>query len=231
MRGINLYATTTHLDRSEGTRRNYRAMLQRISEIVLPSEHPKQTTALSTKATPPPYTHAELEEFRRWATSQLTPLKETRAMLMLVLCAGAGLRTSELAVLHPSHVAITDAGVLITVPGDRARTVPLLAEWEEWMQPLLDRRPNDELLWGPLARRDAHNLTSAFTQYSNGNPPRADRLRNTWFTRHLRAGTPMKDLFRAAGVTKLAHLPQLLEHVEVSEMDRYQLLLRSADQA
>lgn len=87
-----------------------------------------------------------------------------------------------------------------------------------------------DLRAAPLARRDAHNLTSAFTQYSNGNPPRADRLRNTWFTHHLRAGTPMKDLFQAAGLTKLAHLPQLLEHVEVSDMDRYQRLLRSAGQ-
>jgi integrase len=231
MRAIELYATTAHLERSEGTRRNYRAMLLRISEVLLPDEHPDKPTALGLKVTVAPYSSAELQEFRRWATSQLTPLKESRAMLMLMFCAGAGVRTNELARLHPTHVRMNDIGVLVDVPGQRARTVPLLAEWEDWVQPVLDCRPPDELLWGPIARRDAHNLTSAFTQYSNGNPPRADRLRNTWFIHHIRVGTPMKDLFRAAGVTKLNHLPQLLEHVEVSGDERYQQLLRSAVKA
>lgn len=217
---IDLYSTTANQDRSEGTRRNYRAVLMRISEILLPEAHPDKLAALSKKSTIAPYTAEDMAGFRDWAGMQLTALKAHRAVTMLVLCAGAGVRTAEIAELRPEHVVRDAAGTLIDIPGKRARVVPLLPEWEEWVDPMLERRPDTELLWGNITRRDANNIVSAFTQYSNGTPPRSDRLRNTWLAFHLTSGTPLKLLLRASGVSSVNQLNLLLEHLpEVDDAD------------
>lgn len=145
VRAIDIYSTTANQDRSEGTRRNYRSLLMRISEVLVPDEHPERPTPLSSRQTAAPYSTAEMEQYRGWAGSQLTALKRDRAMLMLVMCAGAGIRPRELPFLRHEDVLVDNAGILITVA---SRQVPLLAEWEEWMPVLLERRPRDGVLWG-----------------------------------------------------------------------------------
>lgn len=230
VRAIDIYSTTANQDRSEGTRRNYRAQLMRISEVLLPGEHPERPTPLSKRSTALPYTDFEMKLFRRWAEDQLTDFKRDRAMVMLTLCAGAGLRPRELPYVGHDQVQVDDEGVLIHVGGDEPREVPLLAEWEEWMLSLLDRRPTDQSLWGPVNRRNTSNLTSSFTENSHGRPPRADRLRHTWWTHHLAAGVPLKDLQRAGGVEKLQQLHLLLEHVQLRDDADYRRIFRSEGQ-
>ncbi|MFG6402531.1 hypothetical protein [Microbacterium sp. P04] len=231
VRAIDLYSTTANLELSEGTRRNYRGQLMRISEVLLPHEHPERPTPLSARRSSAPYTPTQMTAFRNWAGDQLTPQKRDRAMVMLVLCAGAGLRPNELPLVFPAHVVVDEAGILVTVPGENTREVPLLSEWEEWMVVLLERRRADESLWGNVNRRTTHNLTSSFTENSHGNPPRADRLRHTWFVRHLTAGVPMKDLFRAGGFTKMQQLHLLLEFIELRDEADYRRIFRAEDQA
>lgn len=231
IRAIDLYSTTANQQLAEGSRRNYRSQLMRISEVLLPHEHPEKVTALSQRQTSAPYSPAEIQKFRDWATGQLTLEKRDRAMLMLVLCAGAGVRPGDIPLIHARHVRVDDEGILITIPSDNPREVPLLAEWENWMTALLDRLPTDVALWGKVNRRRTHNLTSAFTENSYGNPPRADRLRHTWMLRHLDAGVPMKDFCRAAGITKMQHLHLLLEFSEYREESAYRSIFRSVDPA
>lgn len=227
VRGLDLYSTTANLDLSEGTRRNYRTFLLRISEVLMPDEHPERQTPLSTRTTVAPYTEREMQEFRDWAGAQQTDLKRDRAMLMLALCAGAGVRPGELPFVHYSDVIVDDDGIIILVDG---REVPLLAEWEEWMKVLLERRPEGELLWGAVNIHNTSRLASAFTERCFGKPPRADRLRHTWLTHHFTVATPMKDLMRAAGIEKLQHLHLLLEYVQPLDGRDYRRALRSAGQ-
>lgn len=228
VRTIDKYTTSANQHLSEGTRRNYRALLMRISEVLVPDQHPKRTTPLNKKHAAEPYTPDEMAAFRDWAASQLTAAKRDRAMLMLVLCAGAGIRPSEIPLIHHEHVTVDDDGILITVDSEtESRDIPLLSEWEEWMTVLLERRPTDESLWGRVNRRTTHNLTSSFTENTYGRPPRADRLRHTWLTRHLTVGVPMKELFRAAGLGQMSQLSELLEHVEYRDEADYRRILRS----
>ncbi|MFD4957748.1 hypothetical protein [Microbacterium sp. NPDC058389] len=232
VRAIELYVSTVHSELKEGTRRNYRALLIRISEVLLPEQHPERTASLSGKDTAEPYTREEMAKFRTWAGDQLTPDKRDRAMLMLVLCAGAGVRPREIPFIYHHHVTVDEDGILLVIDAeDGRREVPLLAEWEEWMIVLLERRPRGASLWGPVTRSSFHNLTSAFTERTHGDPPRADRLRHTWLTHHLTVGVPMKDLFRAVGVSKMGHLPQLLEHIDYRSETEYRRIFRSEDNA
>lgn len=199
--------------------------------MLLPEQHPKKSTPLTKRRGPGAYTHAEIAQFRVWAGQQVTTLNHDRAMLMMALCAGAGLHPRELAALYRENVIEDDRGILIRIPGPEGREVPVLAQWEPWLRAVVKRRPDGERLWGPINRRNADNLTSAFTERSNGKPPRADRLRWTWIAHHLRVGTPMKDLSRAAGIKKWQHLHMLLEVVPDHTEAEYRRLLRSVGQS
>jgi integrase len=223
---IDQYSTAVNLDRADGTRRNYRAMLMRISEVVAPEEHPDPLTPLSRKRIASPYTAKEMEKFRLWAIGQTTPLKRYRAMLMLVLCAGAGLRSSEVAVVHRSDVVVDERGILLNVPGTNPRPVSLTRSWESWMISLLEQAPEDLPLWGKPNRNNGSNLLSSFTQYTVGTYPRSDRLRATWIVQQLQAGTPIKELMRALGFEKFENLPRYLEYVAALELDEYRAALR-----
>ncbi|GAA3663338.1 hypothetical protein [Microbacterium marinilacus] len=210
---IDLYVTDVRQDLAEGTRRNYRARLMRISEVLLPEEHGDAMTALGRKTTAAPYDSAEMGRYRQWAGSQLTPLKRYRAMLMLILCAGAGLRAVEIRDLDRADIEQLDEGFVVRVRGDRAREVPILAVWDEWMRAALEQAPETGRVWGKPNRSRENALLSSFTQYTVGSAPRGDRLRATWLVTHLSDRTPIKELFRAAGFVKFEHLGRLLQHV------------------
>lgn len=226
---IDVYATEEGRGRSEGTRRNYRSMLLRISEVLLPTEQGTAMTPLSRKSIARPYSPKEMTEFRFWALGQKTEAKRRKAMLMLILCAGAALRPVEIIDVAVHDVLVDDDGVFINVRGGtQPRLVPLLAEWEDWCITLLEDADPDIPLWGPPNRSDGGNLLSSFTQYTSGERPRGDRLRSTWIVGRLQAGVPIKELFRALGFDKFENLPRYLEFVEQMDVASYRSAIRNS---
>lgn len=225
---IDLYVNDKRLRLADGTRRNYRGYLMRISEILLPEEHGEKMTALSRKTTAAPYTAAEMAEFRHWAVAQRTPLKVYRCMIMLTLCAGAGVRPGELVSVRAQDVEATnDGGFVIRVLGDLKRSVPLLREWDEWMTAILEQIPaGHETLWGTPNRTRPTAVLSAFTQLTDGDAPTGARLRATWLVTHLRAIADIKSLFIAGGFEKFEHLGRLLHYVADVPDDDYIDFLR-----
>ncbi|MDQ1580152.1 MAG: hypothetical protein QOD05_927 [Microbacteriaceae bacterium] len=223
---IDMYCTEDKRGRSEGTRRNYRAILMRISEVVAPDEHPDALTPLSRKRIASPYSAAEMDGFRLWALGQVNAEKRRKAMLMLIFCAGAGLRSSDIAQIFADDVTVDAEGVVITVRGTNPREVPLLREWEQWVIPALEASPMEFPLWGKPNRTNGSNLLSSFTQYTVGAYPRGDRLRATWIVAHLQAGTRMKELFTALGFDKFENLPRYLEFVSSLDQTDYRAALR-----
>jgi integrase len=224
---IDVYATEEDRGRSEGTRRNYRAMLTRIAEVLVPEEHGTPMTPLSRKGVREPYSDKEMKAFRFWALGQRTPIKERRAMLMLIFCAGAALKPVEIIDVAPEDVLIDGNGILINVRGGtNPRQVPLLQEWEDWLTAILEDVDPGVPLWGPPNRSDGGNLLSSFTQYTIGNYPRGDRLRATWIVRQLQANAPIKELYRALGFNKFENLPRYLAYVTPLDEDSYRSALR-----
>lgn len=223
---IDTYCSQENPDRSEGTRRNYRAILMRVSEVVAPEEHPETMTPLSRKRIAAPYSKKEIEEFSLWAVGQPSAEKRRRAMLMLVFCAGAGLRSSDVSNVYPDDVLVDELGITITVRGTNPRLVPLGGQWEPWMVAILAQVPRDIPIWGKPNRTLDGKLLSSFTQYTVGQRPRGDRLRATWIVAHLRTGTRIKELMRALGVDKFENLPRYLEFVDELDDDSYRVQLR-----
>ncbi|MDQ1597888.1 MAG: hypothetical protein QOI70_1312, partial [Microbacteriaceae bacterium] len=146
-----------------------------------------------------------------------------------IFCAGAGLRSSDIAQIFADDVTVDAEGVVITVRGTNPREVPLLRNWEEWMVPALEASPTEFPLWGKPNRTNGSNLLSSFTAHTVGTFPRSDRLRATWIVTHLQTGTRMKELLRAAGFDKFENLPRYLEFVNTVDRASFRAALRGED--
>lgn len=217
------------------SRGTYRARLNSMSDVLL-------SAPLRAHRPPPigrgnviaPYTPDEVTLLRHWALGQATQHRRVNAHILLALGLGAGLSSVETMAVQARHVLIDDLGAQIEVQGDRARVVPVLAEWE---QPLVDlagsaMRP-DMWLFSP-GRQSASpkNLISHFIARSNDTPVHvhSQRLRSTWLVGHLTAGTPTPALMRAAGLESLEPLSRYLPFVpEIDSLQARRLLRRNLD--
>jgi hypothetical protein len=211
---IEIYTTAGPGDRSEGTRRNYRSILMRISEVLLPEDHPIPMTALNARTSQPPYSKKEMEHFRRWALGQTTSIRRHKAMVMLALTAGAGMKSAEIGMVVREDVHIDQHGIVVSIRGAFPRQVPLIGEWEQWLSNVVESVPDGAPVFGTANRINSKNMLSSFTASTTGLAPRSDRLRATWVIHHLTVGTPMKEFLRACGVKKLENLSRYLEYIE-----------------
>ena len=78
-----------------------------------------------------PYSNDDLVRLRAWANSQSTEQQTRRARAVLAFGAGAGLQPHDLLSMTAGAVVRDDNVVIAHVPGNDARTVPVLAAWED----------------------------------------------------------------------------------------------------
>ena len=76
-----------------------------------------------------PYGPVEIAGFLALADAQPTTERRMRAAGLVCLGAGAGLIRGDLRELHGTDVACRSGGVVVTVRGARARTVPVLSRY------------------------------------------------------------------------------------------------------
>lgn len=212
---------------SEGSQRNYRAMLLRISEILLPEDNQHPMVPLNNKTIEAPYTEKDLTRLTYWANGQSTRLRMQKSRTMLCLGAGAGLTAGEISLLTRRDISIDADGILITVQGPRTRQVPLLRRWEKLFIVALAGVPDDAYVFGGKPNKPLKNALSTHAKQSNGEfAPRSDRLRATWLVTQLAAATPMKALMTAAGLQKFENLSAYLDFLPALDTPEYRKALR-----
>ena len=209
---------------TEGTLRNYRAMLYRVQEVLVPNPALPPSPALNKRSTVDPYSEAEVRLIRWWTTGQNTGLKIRKAMALSSLCLGAGLRAKEVIDLTAADIQVDDAGVLIHTAG---REVPLLAEWEQTLLHVLQPLAPSDLVFGSPTRKSTRNALSDFVGNTSGSiKPRSDRMRATWLVTQLRSRTDIRALMRAAGITKFENLISYIEFIPELDNVAYRQALR-----
>lgn len=215
---------------SEGTLRNYRSMLLRVSEALFPEATSRARRPLNARGGVAPYSVGELNTLKHWANGQNTKVKRQKARAMLSLCAGAGLRAIEVAELRRQDVIVNDAGILVAIHSTAStRYVPMLAEWEPLMRRALEGIGENDLVFGMPGRTSYKNLLSGFVENTVGSVrPRSDRLRATWIVTHLGARTDMRALMDAAAVSKFENLARYLHFVPELEQAEFRQQLRAA---
>jgi len=201
---------------SPSSRGNRRSQLLRVAEVLLgPEGSPARLAPLPPSDPVHPYSVAELAAMRSWALGQVTPARRRDAATLLALGAGAGLAAKDIDRLTSGMVVVDTEGVLLAVPGRRARIVPVLAEWEapliEAARAIAPERP----LFCENRTTVHRTFISNFVDRTAGVgiKPSSQRLRATWIVHHLAARTPVVPFMAAAGVLSLEALTRYLRFV------------------
>jgi integrase len=129
-----------------------------------------------------PYTEAEIDGYLRLAACQPTEARRMRATALVCLGAGAGIVAGELRALRGADVVCRAGGVLVTVSGRRARSVPVLDRYRELLLAAA-RFAGEGLICGgrePGRRNVTDALCAALS--TDRSLPRLEpgRLRSTW---------------------------------------------------
>jgi integrase len=166
---------------SGAARRTLRTNLRFIGRRVVPHLYPADLP-LPRERSKRPYSPAEIGGFLALADAQPTTERRMRAAGLVCLGAGAGLIRGDLRDARGTDVACRSGGVIVTVRGARARTVPVL---DRYHAPLLAaaRFAGRGLICGG-ADPGRRNITNPLISALDGGSglPRLDtsRLRATW---------------------------------------------------
>lgn len=212
--GNHLNAVTDMTDATIGT---YRSRLLRVADANIGHLQPtSRMPGFRGADGSTPYSDREVREVHAWADCLASPANRIDFNLLLAFSRGAGLRNSEVLGVTASHVTVDDEGVLVHVPGDKPRTVPVLAEWESviakvaaaaWKPDMFLFRPKREV-------RTTQVLSDMLHKAPNKPfPINTQRLRSTWIVTHLQAQTPVQALLDAAGIETLGALGRFYDYV------------------
>jgi hypothetical protein len=212
--------------RSRGT---YRALLRRLGPV-LTTKAPwePRPEAVTRRHVAAPYSPDELELLWRDAQHQGTSARQRAGQALIALGAGAGLDGRWCTRVAASDVIRRDCIVFVRVGEPSPRQVPMLARWEGIVCDLAASAGNEFLVGGhSLTKNRASNLAMKF-KVGHGHPSlSAARLRSTWLVHHLMVGTRLPELMRAAGLTGVTVLSDLLSDVPVLEAEQAATMLRS----
>jgi len=200
-------------DRSRAT---YRAVLRGVAPL-LTTRAPwePRPRAVARRQVAPPYTADEVQLLRSDALDQPTAPRRRAARALLALGLGTGLDGRWATKVAACVVSASASSVVVRVGEPAARGVVALAVWEDELVDLAATAGDEFLVGGhsTSTRRTGH-LTDALV-VPTGHPRLTPaRLRSTWLVTHLRAGTRLPELCRAAGLQGVTVVSDLLEAVE-----------------
>ena len=162
-------------------RRTLRTNLRFIGRRVVPQLYPADLP-LPRERSKHPYSPAEIGGFLALADAQPTEERRMRAAGLVCLGAGAGLIRGDLRDVRGSDVVCRSGGVLVTVRGARARTVPVLSRYHARLLAAAASAGPGLICGGAGPGR--RNLTNPLIIALDGGSglPRLDtsRLRATW---------------------------------------------------
>ena len=197
------------------SRATYRSVLRRIGPVLTATAPwEARPAALARRHVALPYSAAELAGLRAAATSQATAGRVRAARALLALGAGAGLDGRWVARVSAADVVARSGTVQVLVGEPSPRSVPVLGEWEREVLELASAAGGCFLVGGRSTAKNRAGSLAASLEVGHGGPKfSASRLRSTWLVHHLRLGTRLPELTRAAGLAGITVVSDLIEHV------------------
>jgi integrase len=209
------------------TRRTVRTNLRHVAARVAPARGPA-SVALPRERAKAPYTEAEIAGFLALADTQPTEYRRMRAVGLIALGAGAGLMGADLRTVRGTDIAARPGGMIVTVSGRRARTVPVRPVFHQRLVTVAGFFGDTLVVGGvDLARRNV--TTPLIASLSGGGGlPRLEiaRLRSTWLGACAQT-IGLKAFMCAAGLVCTQRLGDLVSHLpDVEEAEAITLLCR-----
>jgi len=209
-------------------RRTLRTNLRFIGRRVVPQLYPADLP-LPRERAKAPYSPAEIGGYLALADAQPTLGRRMRAAGLVCLGAGAGLIRGDLRDARGSDVACRSGGVVVTVRGARARTVPVLARYHARLLAAAAFAGTGLICGGtdPGRRNITNPLVAALD--GGGGLPRLDtsRLRATWLA-DCAGLLGLAAFMHAAGISCSQRLGDLVAGLEPGSEDEAVRLLGAA---
>ena len=212
------------------SRATYRAILRRVGPL-LTARAPwePRPASVARRQVAPPYSPSEVEQLRTDAFGQPTQARQRAARALLALGLGAGLDGRWVTRVEARDVEHRGDVVVVGVGEPSTRAVPVLGMWEDEILDLAASAGDEFLVGGRSTSRNRASSLTASLVVPPGHPPlSASRLRSTWLLWHLRAGTRLPELARAAGLKGVTVLSDLLSLVVPMPEGDADLMLRGA---
>jgi hypothetical protein len=214
--------------KTDGTRRNYRAWIIRVAEVVNPDRNAIRSKPLNGRGMEPPYTAGDMVVLRRWSEGQSTQYRRNGAQTLIALGAGAGLSAIEIAHLRREYVELLPDGAVevhVHIDGDFKRSVIVASPFDSQLAELVAPLDGNRMVFLTDRTRTVNDVVSAFTSklaVPPGTPQvTVRRLRNTWLVNHLTNRVDVSTLMRAAGLESLESISRLAMFVpDISDADR-----------
>ena len=178
-----------------------------------------------------PYTDREVARLLTAAQTLGSALFARRAEAAILLGVGCGLIAYDFTRMSGRDACrAADGAVVAVVPGDapRGRSVPCLDRYADPLLAVMERT-GDDAVCGTLTMKGRRNVTHKIaTMLAGADAPylSVSRLRTAWIVEHLRRNTPLDALMRAAGVTTMGFVNNVLEHVPATDDDTARSALR-----
>lgn len=200
------------LDKS---RSDLRSKLRQLADQLHPEAVPARGETIPRPEVKAPYTDREVAAFVRVAGVQPTPALVRKLKVCIGLGLGSGIDSPDLKLLTRTDVIDHgDRGIEVRVPGDRARVVWVLREYEDMVRAGLLGLADGQLLIGQV--KDRHNVAAAIydgaTFLGSTPKPEQSRLRTTWLVTLMGRPVPLGTLCRAAGLRSTRTLFDLLPY-------------------
>jgi hypothetical protein len=213
---------------SPATRRTLRTNLRALARAL--EAHPLPApVSLPRERAKRPYSAVEIAGYLRLAGAQSTVSRRTRSSALVCLGAGAGLIGAELRHITGESVVERSGGLLVIVGGRRARTVPVLARFDEPLRAAAAFAGDGYLLGGSAPER--RNLTDALSAVlcTDAGLPRleAGRLRATWLVTCAEL-IGLRAFMHAAGITCSQRLGDLVSYLPAVQEQTVVALLGGA---
>jgi integrase len=199
---------------SGAARRTLRTNLRFIGRRVVPQLYPADLP-LPRERAKQPYSRAEIGGYLALADAQPTKERRMRAAGLVCLGAGAGLIRGDLRGVRGTDVACRSGGVLVTVRGPRARTVPALDRYHGRLLAAARFAGSGLVCGGEDPGR--RNITNPLVAALDGGSglPRLDtsRLRATWLA-DCAEQIGLATFMHAAGISCSQRLGDLVAALE-----------------
>ena len=219
---VETYLAGPLADAPEASRATARSLLRRAVRNLSGAPAPERLSAAPLQ---PPYSAYECADFVRKARVQPTAAKRRSLGAVVALGLGAGLDSNDQRLITPERIHEIELGdgvigLAVVVPGARARTVVVRAEYEALLREVLELhaeagRHADQPLYGERVERvnaASNVLKSAVTALGPGVDVSVARLRSTWLVAVMSAPVPLGAVLAAAGLRSARSLAELVAY-------------------
>jgi integrase len=201
--------------RAPATRGTYRSVLYRLAAPVHGPPGQRPTPFAGAKA-PPPYSAGERADLIAIARAQRDLPARSSALAMICCGIGAGLRPGELVALRGCDVRRRGRTVVVDVPAEPARAVPVSSRYALLLHKLARDAGNGFVFRPGPADRGYKNFVTSFARSLVADPaaPRltVSRARSSFICDHLAARTPVAVLLAITGIAGAESLARYAHH-------------------